>query len=144
MQVDWWLQPKKLCSATPSGICHINEVNSTACSASVTGLRGAQLVCHTFTFTYTITTRRSITKFLMTLNFLIANPVCRERSWRRLRRGHGWRWNPGSRRRLSGECWNPVDGLQSLSNCCARSGRRVPDGSKLGHTQRGLLNFVFQ
>ena len=26
MQVDWWLQPKKLCSATPSsGICHRNK-----------------------------------------------------------------------------------------------------------------------
>ena len=30
------------CSVTLSGICHRNKVNSTACSASVTGLRGAQ------------------------------------------------------------------------------------------------------
>ena len=30
MQVNWWLQHKKLCSATPSGICHRNKVNSTA------------------------------------------------------------------------------------------------------------------
>ena len=33
---------KKLCSATTSGIWHRNKVKSTACSASVTGLRGAQ------------------------------------------------------------------------------------------------------
>ena len=25
VQVDWWLQPKKLCSATLSGICHRNK-----------------------------------------------------------------------------------------------------------------------